>query len=241
MAERQQKILILGGTREAAELAARLVAEGHDVTTALAGRTAEPKPLAGKLRSGGFSSAGHSGAEGLAHYLAIHQFTRLIDATHPFAQRISANAERAAQITGIAFERHQRDPWRKQPGDRWIEVSSLEEARDALPAGARALLALGSQHIALFGARTDVYYLVRMVDPPARPLPLEHHDIVLGIPPGDAASEIALMETHAISHLVCRNSGGSGAYAKIEAARRRALPVIMIGRDGSENGQTKDG
>ena len=103
MAE-SEKILILGGTKEAAELAAELTADGHDVTTSLAGRTAEPEPVAGKVRIGGFSGNGKTGVEGLADWLAENGFTRLIDATHPFAKRISANAEAAARLTGIAFE-----------------------------------------------------------------------------------------------------------------------------------------
>ena len=230
MAERE-KILILGGTREAAELAAELVTAGHDVTTSLAGRTAEPKPASGKTRIGGFSGGGRNGAEGLAVWLTENGFTRLIDATHPFAKQISANAEAAARLTGVTFERRTRQPWQKQPGDTWIEVGSLEEARDAIPADARALLTLGSQHIAPFAERSDVHFIIRMVDPPTNPLPFASHELVLGKPPSGAAEEHALLQRYGITHIVCRNSGGSGAYAKIEAARELGLPVIMIRRD----------
>ena len=228
MAERE-KILILGGTKEAAELAAELTAAGHDVTTSLAGRTAEPEPVAGKVRIGGFSGEGKSGAEGLADWLAENGFTRLIDATHPFAKRISANAEAAARLTGIAFERRTRTPWQKQPGDTWIKTASLEEARDVIPANARVLLALGSQHIEPFVTRSDVHFLIRMVDPPTEPLPFGSHELVLGKPSSEAVEEMALLQRHRITHIVCRNSGGSGAYAKIEAARELGLPVIIIG------------
>ena len=230
MAE-SEKILILGGTKEAAELAAELTAAGHDVTTSLAGRTAEPEPVAGKVRIGGFSGNGKTGVEGLADWLAENGFTRLIDATHPFAKRISANAEAAARLTGIAFERRTRTPWQKQPGDTWIETASLEEARDAIPANARILLALGSQHITPFATRPDVHFVIRMVDPPAIPLPFASHELVLGKPSSMVAEEKALLQRHGITHIVCRNSGGSGAYAKIEAARALGLPVIMVGQD----------
>lgn len=230
MADRE-KILILGGTKEAAELAAELVAAGHDVTTSLAGRTAEPEPVAGRVRTGGFSGGGRNGAEGLASWLTENGFTRLIDATHPFAKQISANAEAAARLTGITFERRTRRPWQKQPGDTWIEVGSLEEARDAIPAGASVLLALGSQHIAPFAERSDVHFVIRMVDLPTDPLPFANHELVLGKPPSGAAEERTLLERYGITHIVCRNSGGSGAYAKIEAARKLGLPVIMIRRD----------
>ena len=168
---------------------------------------------------------------GTAAWLTENGITRLIDATHPFAKQISANAEAAARLTGITLERRTRQPWRKQPGDTWIEVGSLEEARGAIPANARALLALGSQHIAPFAERSGVHFVIRMVDPPTDPLPFASHELVLGKPPSGAAEEHALLQRYGITHIVCRNSGGSGAYAKIEAARELGLPVIMIRRD----------
>lgn len=225
-----ERILILGGTSEAAQLAANLVAEGHDVTTSLAGRTKEPAPLAGKIRRGGFSTAQKNGAQGLADYLTREGFNRLIDASHPFATQISANAAQAAHHTGIRFERHIRPAWESKPGDLWLEVATLDEAVDAIPSGASVLLALGSQHIAPFARRKDVRFMVRMVDAPEEKLPLHTYDLVLGRPPLDAASETILLKTHAITHIVCRNSGGKGAYAKIEAARMLQLPVIIIQR-----------
>ncbi|MEO0327510.1 MAG: precorrin-6A/cobalt-precorrin-6A reductase, partial [Pseudomonadota bacterium] len=101
-----EKILILGGTKEAVELARQLFQDGHDVTTSLAGRTREPEPVAGKVRSGGFG-----GAIGLKDFLLNNKFTRLIDATHPFATQISKNAVKAAELTGVQFERYSRPAW----------------------------------------------------------------------------------------------------------------------------------
>lgn len=222
-----ETVLILGGTREAAELAAEIVRDhpGWRVITSLAGRTKEPKPVAGEVRTGGFG-----GAEGLAAFLERERVTRLIDATHPFANRISANAKAAATLACVPLDIRTRKPWQREPGDDWTEVASLEEARDALPSGARVLLALGSQHIAPFETRADVHFVVRMVDPPAEPLALPDHEIVTGLPGRTAEKEAALFERHAITRIVCRNSGGKGAYAKIEAARKLGLPVIMIAR-----------
>jgi precorrin-6A/cobalt-precorrin-6A reductase len=219
-----ERILILGGTREAADLAAELVAQGHDVTTSLAGRTREPAPLSGKVRTGGFG-----GIKGLAAFLKEREFTRLIDATHPFARQISANAVEAARLAAVPLEVRTRTPWLRQPGDDWIEVETLEAARDALPAGARVLLALGSQHIGLFAARADVHFIVRMVDPPEAPLSLPRHEIITGKPGETAQFEAELFTRYAITHLVCRNSGGARSYAKIEAARIIGLPVIILG------------
>lgn len=223
-----EKILILGGTREAADLAEKLVSQGHQVTTSLAGRTKEPKPLSGETRIGGYSTPGVSGVEGLVQYLTQNGFDRLIDATHPFATKISQNAREAARLCGIAFEHHQREPWAKTPEDRWIKVAKLDEAVDAIPAEARVLLALGSQHISVFARRADVFFLVRMVDQPDRPLDLPRHKLVLGKPAMDPQSEEKLLLAEEITHVVCRNSGGEGAYAKIIAARNLQLPVIMI-------------
>jgi precorrin-6A/cobalt-precorrin-6A reductase len=220
-----EKILILGGTREAAALAAELVRAGHDVTTSLAGRTSEPLPVEGKTRSGGFG-----GPEGLAEYLMENGFDRLVDATHPFARQISSNAEQAARLAGIAFEQRVRPPWRRQQGDNWQTFESLDEARDALPPGARVLLALGSQHIAGFAQRADVHFIVRMIEVPTVPPGLPSHEIVLGRPAETAKEEMALMRSRGITHVVCRNSGGSGGYAKIEAARILGLPVYIIRR-----------
>ncbi len=224
-------ILILGGTREAAALAQRLVREGHAVTTSLAGRTKEPAPLAGKTRVGGFG-----GAEGLAAYLVEHAVDRLIDATHPFAIQISANAAEAARLANVTLEHHERQPWSRREDDRWIEVGTLPDAVAAIPTGARVLLALGAQHIAPFADRTDAHFVIRMVDTPPEPLPFAHHTLLTGRPPMQAHAEIAMLRTHAIDHIVCRNSGGAGAYAKIEAARKLELSVIMIRRPSNPRG-----
>lgn len=219
------KILILGGTSEAAALAAELVAQGHDVTTSLAGRTSDPAPVAGKLRVGGFG-----GAKAMAQYLATGGFELLIDATHPFARQISRNAEIAAQLSNVPMRLLERPTWQIQAGDNWSEVESLAAACRAIPAGARVFLALGSQHVAAFAERDDVHFVVRMVDRPAKDLPLTSHELVIGKPPQTMLEEAELLRAHAITHLVCRNSGGSRSYAKIEAARALALPVIMLTR-----------
>ncbi|GIL02919.1 MAG: precorrin-6A reductase [Alphaproteobacteria bacterium] len=219
-------VLILGGTREACELAARLVRDHPDwrVITALAGRTVAPALPPGEVRVGGFG-----GADGLAAYLRAERVTRLIDATHPFARTISAHARRAAGSVGVPLEVVSRPPWRRELGDDWTEVATLAEARDAIPAGARVLLAVGSRHLGTFAGRGDVYFVVRMVDPPRERLPFADHELVIG-KPGGVEEETALLAAKRITHVVCRNSGGEASYAKIAAARRLGLTVIMIGR-----------
>ncbi|MDH4413269.1 MAG: cobalt-precorrin-6A reductase [Rhizobium sp.] len=220
------KILILGGTAEARALAGELIADGHEVTTSLAGRTIDPVLPQGTVRIGGFG-----GAEGLAAYLREEGFDRMIDATHPFARRISENAIKAAALTGVPLEQRLRPRWQKQPGDRWKSVPSLEAAAATLPSGANAFLALGRQYLDVFISRSDCRFIIRMVDPPEAPLAFADHLLVLGKPSSDPDREADLLTAHGVTHLVCRNSGGPAGYAKIIAARRLALPVVMIERD----------
>ncbi|MGH7003760.1 MAG: cobalt-precorrin-6A reductase [Alphaproteobacteria bacterium] len=217
-------ILILGGTAEAAKLAAILVTQGHRVISSLAGRTRHPGPIQGEVRMGGFG-----GAEGLAAYIGREAVALLVDATHPFATRISDNAIAAAAATGIAFVRLERPAWHAGPGDRWMMVATLDQAAAAIPAGARVLLALGKQHIAGFSSRSDVHFLARMIDPPAAPLGLADFELELSRP-GTPDEEAAFLAAKGITHIVCRNSGGSASHAKLAAARDLGLPVIMIER-----------
>ncbi|KPF58067.1 cobalt-precorrin-6A reductase [Rhizobium sp. AAP116] len=221
-----QKILILGGTTEARLLAERLVVEGHLVTTSLAGRTVDPILPAGAVRIGGFG-----GAEGLAVYLKTEGFDRMIDATHPFARRISENAIRAAAISGVPLEQRLRPRWQKQPGDRWRSVATLEAAAEALPSGATVFLALGRQYLDAFVGRDDCRFVIRMVDTPETPLAFADYTLVLGKPASDPDREAELLTAHGVTHLVCRNSGGPAGYAKILAARRLAMLVVMLERD----------
>jgi len=221
--ESRPKILILGGTAEAARLALALEALPVVAITSLAGRTANPAPVAGAVRSGGFG-----GAEGLATYLTAEKIDCLIDATHPYATRISQNAVAASSVAGCPLLRLERPLWRAEPGDNWIEVADEHAAMRSIPAGERVFLALGRQHIAPFAARGDVHFVMRMIDPPQVALPPDS-EIVLARPAGFEEEKRFLVERR-IGLIVCRNSGGEASYAKVEAARALALPVLMIAR-----------
>jgi precorrin-6A/cobalt-precorrin-6A reductase len=222
--EGAKSILILGGTAEASALAEKLNTNKNlRVITSLAGRTSRPLAIAGESRSGGFG-----GVDGLVSFLVLEKIDLLIDATHPFAERISANAAKAASLAGVRLERLERPPWQPLPEDNWHMVASVEAAASALPGGARAFLALGRQHLEAFFGRDDVHFVVRMVDAPASPLPFKHHDLILAHAGLDETAESALFRRFDINHLVCRNSGGLRGMAKIAAARGMRLPVIMI-------------
>jgi precorrin-6A/cobalt-precorrin-6A reductase len=228
--------LILGGTGEAAELARALAArfgEGLEVTTSLAGRTERPRPLPGHVRIGGFG-----GPAGLAAYLVEHGIGRLIDATHPFATRISAAARLACEQANVPRLVLRRPPWRRHPLDRWIEVDNVTAAAGIIDRkGRRAWLTLGASEIPAFSAATAVHYVVRLVDPPRHPLPLRSYEVIVGRGPFSVAEEHNHIERHAIDVLVCKASGGGATEAKIIAARERCLPVIMVRRPLPEPGE----
>lgn len=219
-------ILILGGTAEASVLAGDLSKKPElRVITSLAGRTSSPLAIAGEVRKGGFG-----GVEGLASYLAAEKIDLLIDATHPFASQISANAVKAARLASIRLEQIERPPWQAQNNDNWQSVPSLEVAAMALPVGARTFLALGRQHLEAFFGRDDVHFVVRMVDPPKNPLPFKQYELMVAHAGKDETSETALFKSHDLTHLVCRNSGGKRGLAKLAAARILGIQVIMIER-----------
>ena len=217
------RLLILGGTTEAAQLA-RLLAPKIDVVTSLAGRTTTPNGLPGAIRIGGFG-----GAEGLEAYLRAEQFDAVIDATHPFAARISAHAAQACAAAGLRLLALRRPSWLPIPGDRWIMADSMEEAARTLPSlGRRAFLAIGRQELGAFAGVRKVWLLVRLLAPEILALP--EHQIVLGRGPFRVEEETALLTEHDIEVVVTKESGGTATYAKIEAARTLSLPVLMIRR-----------
>lgn len=219
-------ILILGGTTEASALAAACAARGISAILSYAGRTAAPAAQPVPVRIGGFG-----GIDGLAGYLAVARITHLVDATHPFAARISGNAVAAARIAGVPLLALTRPAWRPVTGDRWTGVADIAAAVGALDGpGRRILLALGRMHVAAFAARPQHHYLLRFVDAPAVPPPLPHHTLVVDRGPFTLAGDRALMTAHRIDLIVAKNAGGTGAAAKLAAARALELPVLLIDR-----------
>jgi precorrin-6A/cobalt-precorrin-6A reductase len=218
-------VLILGGTAEARDLAARLHGEGLAVTSSLAGRVANPRLPAGTVRIGGFG-----GPEALARWLAEHHVAAVIDATHPFAERISASAARATHAARVPLLRLERPGWTERPGDRWHWVDDLEQAAAAIGSlGERVLLTTGRQGLGAFAGVAHAWFLVRCVDPPDPPLP-PHHELLLDRGPYTLDAELALIDAHRIDLVVTKDSGGSHTEAKLDAARRRDLPVIVVRR-----------
>jgi len=225
-----RRLLILGGTGEAAALARALAEAGDwEVTTSLAGRTRAPAALPGAVRIGGFG-----GADGLAAYLQAERIDRVIDATHPFAATMSANAAAACAEVGVPLLRIERPAWTPVPGDRWIDVADAEAATDwlagALPAGAAVLLTLGRQEVAPFKRCPTLRFVLRSIEPPA-PKDLPPDCLLLSERgPFTLDGERALIARHGIRAVVAKNAGGDATAAKLAAAREAAIPVVMIRR-----------
>jgi precorrin-6A/cobalt-precorrin-6A reductase len=221
------RILILGGTTEARKLGERLAARGGlEVTLSLAGRTAQPVAHAVPVRAGGFG-----GAAGLADYLVAKKIDALIDATHPYASGISANAMEAVRKAGVAFIALRRPPWIKIAGDHWTEVNDTASAAGALGVEPRKVfVALGRNDLAPFAAAPQHVYLFRSVDPIDPPLPLLHATYITARGPFSEADDRALMQARGVDVVIAKNSGGAAAYGKIAAARALGIEVILIRR-----------
>lgn len=219
-------LLILGGTTEATALAKVVADAGILGTVSFAGRVDRPVRQPLPQRVGGFG-----GVEGLTRYLQTHQITHVIDSTHPFAATMSRNAVQASTIADVPLLALTRPAWRAQDGDNWQHVPDIAGAVRALnrPA-ARVMLAVGRMHLAEFAPNPQHFYLLRLVDPPKAELPLPKTHIVVSRGPFLQAEDQALMQEHRIDLVVSKNAGGTGAYAKVAAARTLNLPVIMIDR-----------
>lgn len=227
------RILILGGTTEARELAGLLVAAGYDIITSLAGRTDSPRFPDGTVRMGGFG-----GKDGLTAYLKSSRIEMVVDATHPFAAEISTNAVGATAEAHVPLIRLERPAWQEPSGAIWIEVGSTLDAVNALPRGARALLTVGRQDLGAFLARTSCHYVARMIEvPPGLP---EDWEVIAARGPFTLEGEIELMEEHAITHLVTKNSGGAQVEAKLAAATQLSIPIIVIRRPRLPRAETVD-
>ena len=221
------RVLILGGTTEASALARLLAGDSRfEATLSLAGRTSTPRPQPIATRVGGFGGTG-----GLTDFLAAQKIEAVVDATHPYADQISANAVAACQRSGVPLASLVRPPWHQESGDLWQSVPSTEAAVAALGAARRCVfLTVGRQELHLFAAAPQHRYVARLIEAPQQAgLP---PDLVLlqQRGPFDVEAERRLLHERGIDIVVSKNSGGSATYPKLTAARALGLPVIIIER-----------
>ncbi|GAA2747004.1 cobalt-precorrin-6A reductase [Terrabacter aerolatus] len=220
------RVLVLGGTGEARDLAARLVGRGDEVVSSLAGRVSAPALPVGDVRTGGFG-----GVDGLAAYLADGSFDHVVDATHPFAARITDHAVQACRHVGLPLVRLQRPGWSRHPlasGFTWVD--DVEGARTAAEdLGVRPFLTTGRQQLETFATWEDRFVLARVVDPPDWDVPASW-EVLRARGPYPYAAERELIESRRVDVLLTKDSGGALTEAKLAAANDLGVPVVVVRR-----------
>ncbi|CAN7574248.1 cobalt-precorrin-6A reductase [Terrabacter sp. LjRoot27] len=228
------RILVLGGTGEARDLAGRLVERGDTVVSSLAGRVSAPALPVGEVRTGGFG-----GVAGLADHLVSHGYDLVVDATHPFAAQITGNAVAACATVGVPLVRLQRPGWSRHPlAGELTWVDDVEAARVAAEAlGVRPFLTTGRQQLESFAAWDDRYVLARVVDPPDWDVP-SSWEVLRARGPYSYAAERDLLESRAVDVLLTKDSGGALTEAKLTAAHDLGVPVVVVRRPPVPDGVT---
>ncbi|MEO0487678.1 MAG: cobalt-precorrin-6A reductase [Pseudomonadota bacterium] len=224
-------VLLLAGTREARQVASWLHAQGVPAVASFAGVTRAPELPRLNTRVGGFG-----GEAGFRAFLGAG-ITAVLDATHPFAARVSLRAERVCRELGLPYCQLLRPGWEPGPGDRWTPLAREEDAASHIAAGSRVFLATGRQTLDRFHGLASCHLICRQIDPPERPFPFPNGEYLLGRPPFSVAAERELFERLRIHWLVVKNAGGAASATKLTAARELGLPVAMIERPAQPPGE----
>lgn len=217
-------VLLLAGTAEGRHIAAAMAEEGIDGHASIAGVTEDPAALALPTRVGGFG-----GAEGFEAFLEDRSIRAVVDATHPFAARITGRTATICAARGMPYLHVLRHPWAEEEGDDWIHVASAAEAASVVAPGACVFLATGRQTLAEFAGLAGRRVICRVIDPPREPFPFEGGEFVIGRPSRHGEDEAALLSALGVDAIITKNSGGPGR-GKLDAARELGLDVIMIAR-----------
>jgi precorrin-6A/cobalt-precorrin-6A reductase len=226
-----KRLLILGGTSDARVLAGLVAQDDRfEPVLSLAGRTAQPLEQGVPTRSGGFG-----GIDGLADYLTATGTDLMIDATHPYAHQMSRHAQAAARAASVPCLHLCRPPWSKTADENWLNVPDISSAVAALPTGARAFTATGRGSLSAFVLRTDIYTLLRVIDPPTEPY-AGNGEYIVARPPFSVEAEVAELRRHRATHLVVKNAGGAAARTKLTAAAQLGLPIVIVARSDLPEG-----
>lgn len=216
-------ILLLAGTGEGALINKHLTDLGFPLITSLAGVTSNPAALHGRILPQGFQDVG-----GLAAFLTAENIQVVVDATHPFAEKMSLKTAALCRDLDIPYLRYHREPWTAQVGDRWTMVPDMAAAAEAVRDFDRLFLTVGRKEVSLFETVPARFFLLRSVEEaPFHPKQAEViHLRDRG--PFDEGAEAELLRRYNINALVSKNSGGAATYGKIAAARRLGIPVILV-------------
>ena len=221
------KVLILGGTGKARELAQRGISMFTDVAEIISsqsGVTFNPKTVPGRVITGGFG-----GITGLVEFMEREQVQIIIDATHPFAKTISDSAYVACTMNGAKRLTLGREMWDLPPGARWVEVEDMKAAAEEVSNSAkRVFITTGRRGLKAFSKLDDIWFLVRMIDEPKTQIDLAKHQIITGHPPFEMVAELELLLSNRIDALVSKHSGGLATMGKITAALEAEVPIILL-------------
>jgi len=218
-------LLLLAGTGAARVIANALAVAGTPAIATLAGATRMPEPLPIETVVGGFG-----GEQGFRDFLAAHNITAILDATHPFAHRISARSARIAADLSIPYLQFLRPEWVADDGDTWVHLDHEQDAAKVIPVRSTVFLATGRQTLDRFANLTNRTLICRQIDPPNGPFPFPNGEFLIGRPPFSVEDEVALFQQRNVDWLVVKNAGGLASRSKLDAARQLGIPVAMIRR-----------
>ncbi|MFK7938011.1 MAG: cobalt-precorrin-6A reductase [Roseovarius sp.] len=224
-------VLLLAGTGEAVRIAGACHVKGIPTIASLAGATRNPAALSVPTRHGGFG-----GDAGFEAFLSAEKITTVMDATHPYAHRISQRTARICAQRGIPYCQFLRPPWTPEPQDRWTELASEAEAAEHIEPGACVFLATGRQTLDKFAGLSECRLICRQIDPPEGPFPFPNGRFLVGRPPFTVQDEAELFAKLGVDWLVVKNAGGAASFTKLIAARLLGLRVAMIARPAQPSG-----
>jgi len=218
-------LLVLGGTGDAKRIAAKLAEQGVDLIISLAGATRNPVAMPAPTRIGGFGGAG-----GFETYLYEVGITAVLDATHPYAHRITDRTAAICSARKIPHAIFHRPPWTPKDGDRWTEIAREEDAASYITKGQTVFLGTGRQTLERFANLEGCRIICRQIDAPSKPFPFEGGEYLIGRPPFSTQHERNLFRSLNVDWLVVKNAGGQQSITKLLAARELNIPVLMIKR-----------
>jgi precorrin-6A/cobalt-precorrin-6A reductase len=218
------KILILGGIAESKHLATQLIHQQHTVIYSIVGLVRTPE-LACEIHIGGFSSNGINGSLGLANYCQSHNIELLIDATHPYAVDISANAVTAAKIVDISCWRYSRPGWDESKYPNWHYYDEWDDLAPQIERYQKPFFTIGASVLHYSDRRPqNQQWVMRCVKQQAE---IDGITQIHAIGPFYYADELTLMQKHRVDALISKDSGCSRVAEKLDAALTLNIPVYV--------------